>query len=236
MAAAADDRNENDAPQLIAVLGAESTGKTLLCTALQAALGARGHAVTLVPEYLRDWCAAAGRTPHAHEQAGIAQTHAVLLQDAWTQAMERWRHGRQRRDGRNKETAPATSPASASLPIVIADTTPLMGAVYSDWLFGDRSLYAFAEALHRQPRCRTLVTAPDIAWVPDGLQREGPQVREPVDALLRAALQRAGVSFGVIHGSGDARLAAALRAIGATATAGAATAPPSCPAPAPPLR
>jgi hypothetical protein len=38
-------------------------------------------------------------------------------------------------------------------------------------------------------------------------------VREPVDALLRAALQRHGPGYAVICGQGPARLAAALAAL-----------------------
>ena len=39
-------------------------------------------------------------------------------------------------------------------------------------------------------------------------------MREPVDALLRAALHRGGVGYSVVHGGGTARLANALRALG----------------------
>ena len=87
-----------------------------------------------------------------------------------------------------------------------------MIAVYSDYVFGDRTLYAEAEAAHR--RCDvTLLTALDLPWRADGHQRDGPHVREPVDAMVRAALQRAGGSYAVVTGAGDARLAAALRAV-----------------------
>ena len=62
-----------------------------------------------------------------------------------------------------------------------------MIAVYSDFVFGDTSLYE--SALAAQRRCDlTLLTALDLPWQADGLQRDGAHVREPVDALLRAAL------------------------------------------------
>ncbi|HEX6363793.1 MAG TPA: AAA family ATPase, partial [Albitalea sp.] len=96
--------------------------------------------------------------------------------------------------------------------VVVADTTALMIAVYSDLLFDDRSLYPAAEAAQR--RCDlTLLTALDLPWVADGHQRDGAHVREPVDALVRAALQRAGVPYAVVAGSGPDRLAAALKAV-----------------------
>ena len=166
----------------IALLGAESTGKTQLGHALAQTLRVRGQEVHLVHEYLRTWCDQQGRTPEPHEQAGIAQQQAdAVLQHA-----------------------------SGT---VIADTTPLMTAIYSHKLFNDESLYAMAGA-HQQVFDMTLVTGLDLPWVADGLQRDGPHVREPVDALIRSALQRAGVAYKVVYGQGDERLNNALMALG----------------------
>jgi nicotinamide riboside kinase len=97
--------------------------------------------------------------------------------------------------------------------VVISDTTALMVAIYSAMLFEDGSLYRFAlECLHRYDRI--LVTGLDLPWVPDGLQRDGPHVREPVDALIRQALARADVPYHVVYGRGTERLGAALAALG----------------------
>ena len=166
----------------IALLGAESTGKTQLGLALALALRARGQEVHLVSEYLRTWCDAQGRTPEPHEQAQIAQQQAdaVLQHTSGT---------------------------------VIADTTPMMTAVYSHKLFNDKSLYAMAAA-HQRMYDMTWVTGLDLPWVADGLQRDGPQVREPVDALVRAALHSAGVAYKVVYGQGEERLNNALLALG----------------------
>ncbi len=170
---------------VIALLGAESTGKSDLAMALADALAQRGLRATAVPEYLREFCDAAGRTPRIDEQAHIAD--------------EQWRR---------------IEAAAAAGAVVLADTTPLMTAVYSDYVFGDRSLYAVA--LERQRRCAaTLVTGLDLPWLPDGLQRDGPEVRAPVDALLRTALAGAGLAYGVVYGEGEARIAAALAALAA---------------------
>jgi HTH-type transcriptional repressor of NAD biosynthesis genes len=166
----------------IALLGAESTGKTQLSVDLAQALRARGQEVHLVSEYLRTWCDAQGRTPEPHEQAQIAQQQAdAVLQHT---------HG-----------------------TVIADTTPMMTAVYSHKLFNDASLYTMAAA-HQRLFDMTLVTGLDLPWVADGLQRDGPQVREPVDAMVRAALQKAGVAYKVVYGQGEERLNNALLALG----------------------
>ena len=172
---------------VIALVGAESTGKTALASALQAALQAAlqqpGRSVACVPEYLREFCDTHGRTPHQHEQALIAaeQTRRIAA-------------------------------AANAHDIVIADTTALMTAVYSDLVFGDTSLYASAEAAHACCQL-TLLTALDLPWRADGLQRDGPHVREPVDALVRAALGRARVGYAVVSGSGGARTQAALASV-----------------------
>ena len=168
---------------VIGLLGAESTGKTTLASQLQAALAEPGRRVVMVNEYLREFCDERGRTPVQAEQAGIAEEQA-------------------RRIGL----------AAADADIVIADTTALMIAVYSETVFNDRSLYDTALASHR--RCDlTLLTALDLPWEADGLQRDGPHVREPVDALIRSALIGAKLPFAVVAGTGDKRLQAALLAV-----------------------
>jgi len=169
--------------RVVALLGAESTGKTTLAGEIGRALTGRGLRVAVVGEALREFCIEHGRTPRRDEQSAIADEQSRRIDIAATAAE-----------------------------IVVADTTALMIAVYSDFVFGDPSLYAIAEAW--QSRCDlTLVTALDLPWRADGLQRDGAHARVPVDALVRASLARAGVSFGTISGVGPARLQAALSGI-----------------------
>jgi nicotinamide riboside kinase len=168
---------------VIGLLGAESTGKTTLAVELGAALAQAGLRTAVVPEYLREFCDHAGRTPRVDEQAAIAAEQSRRI-----------------------------AAAAAAHDIVVADTTALMIAVYSEQVFGDASLYAGALAAHA--RCGlTLLTALDLPWQADGLQRDGAHVREPVDALVRAALGRAGLDCSVVFGQGPARLANALAAV-----------------------
>lgn len=169
--------------KVLAIVGAESTGKTALATALVDALRAQGQQVAMVPELLRDFCDAQGRTPRQDEQAhiGQSQTHAITQ-------------------------------AAFGADWVIADTTAMMTAVYSEIVFGDTTLYAPALAAHSLVNL-TLVTALDLPWVPDGLQRDGPHVRAPVDNLIRQQLLAAKLPFTVIHGQGEVRLQQALSAL-----------------------
>lgn len=173
-------------PLKIAILGAESTGKTELTRQLTVYFAAQGRSVDLVPEFLREWCNTQARTPRPDEQLGIATEQARRVDE---------------------------SPQYDSLhDWLIADTTPLMIAIYSDMLFDDPSLYDMALA-HQRSYDLTLVTGLDLPWVADGLQRDGPHVREPVDALIRAALARGKINYQVVYGTGDLRLANALKCI-----------------------
>jgi nicotinamide riboside kinase len=167
---------------VIAILGAESTGKSRLAHELAAALTADTHSVGVVDEYLREFCDRERRTPRKDEQQHIA--------DEQTRRIDR---------------------AAARHDVVVSDTTALQVAVYSDLVFADKSLYAGTQAAHHGCDL-TLLTALDVPWRPDSLQRDGEHVREPVDALLRRALQRAGVAYSVISGHGAERLDAALSA------------------------
>jgi nicotinamide riboside kinase len=168
---------------VVALVGAESTGKTTLAGELSRALERPGRSAAHVSEYLREFCDRFERTPRPEEQAAIAAEQTRRI-DA----------------------------AAAAHDIVVADTTALMIAVYSEWVFGDTGLHADAARDHRRSDL-TLLTALDLAWTADGLQRDGPQVREPIDALVRRALTDAAAPFAVIAGEGAERLANALRVV-----------------------
>lgn len=173
-------------PLRVAIVGAESTGKSWLTQALARVLSLRNLSVHTVDEALRHWCERAGRTPQQHEQMAIAQQQAWAVQQVAEAAPQSW---------------------------LFSDTTPLMTAVYSHFLFDDKSLYPMALA-HQALYDITLVTGLDLPWVADGLQRDGPQVRVPVDNLVRQALDQSGVAYRVVYGQGPRRLNNALLALG----------------------
>lgn len=166
----------------IAILGAECTGKTQLAQALARALASRTSRTVWVPEVLRAWCTQHQRTPRSKEQLAIAQAQALAVETA---AEADW---------------------------LLADTTPLMTAIYSDLLFSDPSLYPFALEHHR---CYdvTLVTGLDLPWISDGIQRDSVQVQHRVDTRLREVLQGASIPYTLVYGTGIGRLDCALQAL-----------------------
>jgi len=67
----------------IAILGAESSGKSTLCEAL-----ARRHGTVWVPEYLREFVDTMGRVPFEEDQFGIARTQRAREDAAALQARD----------------------------------------------------------------------------------------------------------------------------------------------------
>jgi len=171
------------ATQLICILGAESTGKTTLAQAL-----AHHFDCPWVPEYLRQFCQHHGRTPTLAEQALVLERQRSAELEAQARA------GQQ------------------GAGLVFCDTAPLLTAIYSELVFGDTSLHAKARTLHLN-YALTLLLAPDIAWIADGLQRDGEHVRTPVTRMIAQELARLPMPVVRISGQGPQRLAAALAAV-----------------------
>ncbi len=168
----------------VAVVGAECTGKTSLCRALAQARGG-----LWVPEYLREFVDNEHRPPMPQEQP-----HVVAEQIA-------------------REAAALQVAAQAAHPLVALDSTPLATALYSSFYYSDDTL--LAAAVERQRRYDlTLVTDTDLPWEADGVQRDGPQMRAQFHALLLDLMQRHELPFTLVRGQDDARLAAALAALG----------------------
>jgi HTH-type transcriptional regulator, transcriptional repressor of NAD biosynthesis genes len=172
--------------RVVTLLGGESTGKTSLAQALCECLNRQGLSTHLVPEHLRRWCETQGRAPRAEEQTGLARTQARLIDEA---------------------------AARQHVQVVLADTTPLVIAAYSELYFKDTGLLPEARDWQRQVDL-TLLMGLDLPWVSDGFFRESEAVRDATDAVLRRELQLAGVSFQTIYGQGPARLEQALRVLG----------------------
>ncbi len=172
-------------PRLICILGAESTGKTTLARALGAEFGC-----PWVAEYLREFCDARGRTPTLGEQRLILEAQCA------------------------SEFAAQQLAQQQGAPWVFCDTAPLLTAVYSDFIFADRSLHERAHALHAR-YALTLLLEPDLAWVADGLQRDGEHVRAPVTQKLKHELDAINAGYVCIAGYGADRINASIQALDA---------------------
>ena len=169
-------------PRLICLIGAECTGKTTLAQALATQMGGLG-----VPEYLRTFTEHHGRTPDRDEQLHVLEEQVRCEAAALVVARQQQRA------------------------LVFCDTAPLLTAVYSDYIFADVSLYPQAHGLHAR-YALTLLLEPDLPWVADGLQRDGAPMRAAVHARIERALGEWAWPHVRIHGTGDARLQAALDA------------------------
>jgi len=175
-------------PHLVCLIGAESTGKTTLAQGLAA------HFDGLwVPEYLREFCEKQGRTPTQEEQAYILQTQWSRESEAMALAGQKGRAW------------------------VFCDTAPLLTAIYSDYVFGDRSLYAQAHQMHAR-YALTLHLCPDIPWVADGHQRDGAHVQPEVDRLITRQLALAATPRAKVGGMHALRFEAAVQAVCALAS------------------
>ena len=167
----------------VAVIGAECVGKTELAQQL-----ARHLPGLWIPEYLREFCDRLQRTPRPEEQA------AIIAQQ------------------RRLEAEAIAAARAQGLAWVLADSAPLTSAVYSELLFDDRSLYEVAAA-HHAVYDATLLLEPDLPWVADGIQRDGPEARAASHRLLRARLAGFGLRYATVAGSGVSRFDAAVAAL-----------------------
>lgn len=168
---------------VIALLGAEGTGKTQLANALTARLVQRGIAAELVPDGSNEWRTRLARDLNAVERAEMAAEQTLRIASA------------------------------AERGVVVADTTALIAAVEGEIRSGETSLYDLALAAHRGYAI-TLLMALDLLQATDQASSERAQ---EADALVRAALSRAGSPYAVIHGRGPERLASAWNAINSRA-------------------
>lgn len=170
----------SQAVRRVAIVGAECVGKTELAQWLADQLPG-----LWIPEYLREFCDRQARTPRLDEQALILAEQQAREARAIARAQLR------------------------ALQWVLADSAPLVTAAYSELLFADDSLYAQA-LTHHEGYDATLVLAPDLPWVADGIQRDGPVVRDAFHDLLLQRLQQAQLPFTLIEGFGEARWHCAL--------------------------
>jgi HTH-type transcriptional regulator, transcriptional repressor of NAD biosynthesis genes len=94
----------------------------------------------------------------------------------------------------------------------VADTSPIVTAVYSELMFQDLSLYPGAIAAERSTSM-ILLTGLDLPWLADGIQRDGVAMQQQFDTRLREVLTDHHLAYATIYGQGAQRVDAAMAAL-----------------------
>lgn len=174
----------------IAVLGAESTGKSILIAELLAPLAAlQPRPIWAVPEVLRQFCVEHNRAPFAKEQSGILDRQIAVERAAIAESQN-------------------------TTAILLSDCAPITTAIYSVMYFSDASLMAMATQHHQRYQL-SLVLSPDIGWHADPLpfMRDGPSAQLQFHQQLLDWLNVSRMPYQLIAGQGTIRTQRALDAI-----------------------
>lgn len=174
----------------VAVLGAESTGKTTLCRDLAAHFSS-----PWVPEYMRTYLQAKWDSEQVtctwHDLLPIAQGQIELENELAQQAA--------------KNTQPSRcTQYSNPKKYLFCDTSLFELMVYSNWYYGDcpKALTQAALAHHYD---LILLTEVDTPWVADDL-RDAPHEREEMSAYFASQLKTHNKKFRRIGGNRDERV------------------------------
>ena len=164
----------------VAILGAESTGKTTLCRDLAAHFGC-----PWVPEYMRTYLQAKWDKEH------LTCTWEDLLPIAQGQI-----------ELENKLAAQAAQNSDSSY--LFCDTSLFELMIYANWYYGDcpKALTNAALTHHYD---LILLTEVDIPWVADDL-RDSPHQRDEISAYFESQLTRHQKPFHRIGGDRDERV------------------------------
>jgi len=165
--------------QRIALLGAESTGKTTLARLL-----ADRYQTAWAPEYLRQFVDNKGTLPVEDDRSAIANGQIQNEDDAVSKANR----------------------------LLFCDTDLIQIVVYFRFYF-KQCPDGIERASHERQSPLYLLCDTDIPWQPDGLQRDGPEVRDAIQSQLRSELKHRQIDYSCLSGSIDQRLSAAIRVI-----------------------
>lgn len=164
----------------VAILGAESTGKTTLCRDLSAHFGC-----PWVPEYMRTYLQAKWDKEH------LTCTWEDLLPIAQGQI-----------ELENKLAAQAAQNSDSSY--LFCDTSLFELMVYANWYYGDCP-DALTQAALTHHYDLILLTEVDIPWVADDL-RDSPHQRDEISAYFESQLTRHQKPFHRIGGDRQERV------------------------------
>ncbi len=172
-------------PARVVPIGPESTGKTWLAGELAAHYG-----VPWSPEHARAYVE---RHPRALSFADVDPI------------------ARGQREGEDGAIAQAQDRGSA---LVVLDTDLVSTMVYSRHYYGDCPPWIEEEATRRLADLYLLHQV-DVAWTPDGHQREQPARREELHALFLGTLRALGARVADVSGPWDERRRRAIAAVDA---------------------
>jgi nicotinamide riboside kinase len=175
----------------IAIIGAESTGKTSLAKDL-AQKYAQSYPSAHVPEFLRLFVDEERRTPLEQEQIRIAKAQKNLEEEIALRLQS------------NHQLAKNI--------LLFCDTTPLLTAIYSEIVFGKVSEDLLAIAANHDYDL-TFFTQVDFPWISDGIQRDGPKAQARVHNLLDTQLKLLNISHQKLYGKHLERLETANRSL-----------------------
>lgn len=172
----------------VAILGAECTGKTTLCAALQKYFVGYQIDTKIVPEALREFCHRLNRVPRREDQLGIMREQMTREQfDEKTDTL----HQRG---------------------LALSDCAPITIAIYSELYFSDLSLYPEAEKFHTHFDLSILL-APNIGWLSDGIFRESPDAQLRFHRRIKDWLESNTHPWLEISDLGEQRTTTAINAI-----------------------
>ncbi len=170
----------------IAILGAESTGKTSLCHELAQRLNSNAlGSAQVVPEQLRIFCELHQRTPAKEEQIALLRQQILIESETEKSSSATW---------------------------LLCDCAPLTTALYSEMYFNDSSLLNEAQQHHRTYD-KTLVLAPTLDWQADGIFRDSPDAQAEFHERLLHRLNGFNQAFELISSTGEHRIEEAWQAI-----------------------
>jgi nicotinamide riboside kinase len=175
----------------ICLLGAESTGKSTLAEALSSALRARGYWAQATPEALRVFCERFGRLPLMSDEPLILKAQKCTELAIAALALKR----------EADEVRPSVKPIEPRF--LISDSSPLLTAFTSRWYFHDESL--LQEGVdHQTSYLHCFLIEPSLAWEPDGIQRDGPGVRDRFHTDLQNFLNAHHIPYEAVAPKPDA--------------------------------
>jgi nicotinamide riboside kinase len=172
----------------VAILGAESSGKTTLCHALKTVLSDLEINTKIAPEALREFCSRHQRVPRCEEQLGIMRNQ---------QFNETYAEHQLNADQTN---------------LLLSDCAPITIAIYSELYFADISLYPEAQTHHEKYDLSILLT-PNLGWQQDGIFRESPEAQQRFHHRIRQWLASSTHPWLEISEVSDQRTARAMSAI-----------------------